>query len=91
MKFKVGEMAIVRGIREYAGILEGEEVVIAYAEKTTAELPSGKSVAVDYLVVSTHGLHRWAAEWQLRKRPQPGIPKAILRIFEVEAKQERPA
>lgn len=94
MKFKVGEIAITTRVRRASGAPAGSEVeIICVGPFQPGEIAMGKpflSIS-DYLVRHTDGQECACAESYLRKRPQPGIPEAILRIFEVEAKQERPA
>lgn len=98
MKFKVGEIAIVALQPDRPDVVnKGDEVLIIGLPGETRCSCCGafRSMPSNYTIeIPKQPDGRKCAsipERALRKRPQPGIPDAILRIFEVEAKQERPA
>lgn len=76
MKFHIGEIAILIGLPSPYEIFNGLEVEIY----SIACFVGGH--VYDYCVVQKDGDYRAVDEKNLRKRPQPGIPQSILRIFD---------
>jgi len=89
MKFKVGEIAILHTIRRVwhgrAETLPCEvEVIEVGPFEAGHNYASGgwTRMEADYRVMVASGALYSVKEWQLRKRPERGIPKEVREIFE---------
>jgi hypothetical protein len=88
MKFKVGEIAILHSIRRWIGsvddlpcevdIIEVGPFVAGHRYSDGYYTP----MDADYRVITPSGTFVSVKEWQLRKRPERGIPKEVREIFE---------
>ncbi len=86
MKFKVGEIVILVARRKPSPIEIGSEVTIThvgpfppggYCPGRISPMTDSGDYFIEYF-----GEYFYVQEWQLRKRPERGIPKEVREIFE---------
>jgi len=90
MKFKVGEIVLLHTVRKWVTwpeILPIEVEVVEVGPFQAGHIYANKGMAAveaDYRVVTAAGAFFSVKEWQLRKRPERGIPKEVREIFEIQ-------